>query len=355
MTSTATGPTGLSGHLVTPGGAFGDDAVFGIAAGDPARARWTLPDTGHTRVAPTVTAVWHGAVYGYTDHGPIVLDAATGTDRNDHPGIAAVPLDADADAGVVGASPPAAAAPRSTRAVAEPWRGASRSLMTRRRRRRSGPRKMTAAGVVGSVAVSVAVVRGAGVAAGEDQQGSDDRAGSGGETGPGGVEAGADFPMTGAAAGGWECALPGCGVRCAVTAAGVLRTYCCDAHRAGARRRRRRQNVSESSAAAPWRGTQPAGPARVATGSPPAPPGSGPPQTGGPGRGHHVPGDDNTGGAEHTGTHHGGGGGCGAAAAEDPGGAGSGGVDRPEVTSLEPVVPDWRDPFRSLGPRPASP
>lgn len=59
-------------------------------------------------MTPTVTAVWHGAVYGYTDHGPIVLDATTGADRNDHPGIA--PTLVDAYAGVVAAVPPTAVA-----------------------------------------------------------------------------------------------------------------------------------------------------------------------------------------------------------------------------------------------------
>jgi hypothetical protein len=62
---------------------------------------WQLPDTAANRVAPTVTAVWHGAVYGYTDNGPLVLDARTGADRNDSPGIAPEAVDE-----VVGLAPP---------------------------------------------------------------------------------------------------------------------------------------------------------------------------------------------------------------------------------------------------------
>lgn len=49
---------------------------------------WELPDTKSNRVAPTVTTAWHGAVYGYTTNGPLVLDARTGADREPHPGVA---------------------------------------------------------------------------------------------------------------------------------------------------------------------------------------------------------------------------------------------------------------------------
>ncbi|MFB7381897.1 hypothetical protein ACFC6U_18505 [Kitasatospora purpeofusca] len=40
------------------------------------------------RVAPVVTAVWHGAVYGRTQNGSVVLDARTGQDREFDPGTA---------------------------------------------------------------------------------------------------------------------------------------------------------------------------------------------------------------------------------------------------------------------------
>lgn len=49
---------------------------------------WQLPASGHT--APTVTAVWHGAVYGTAGGTPVVLDAKTGVDREPSPGLAPV-------------------------------------------------------------------------------------------------------------------------------------------------------------------------------------------------------------------------------------------------------------------------
>ncbi len=41
---------------------------------------WGLPDRKHNRVAPAVRTAWHGIVYGETRNGPVLLDAATGTD-----------------------------------------------------------------------------------------------------------------------------------------------------------------------------------------------------------------------------------------------------------------------------------
>jgi outer membrane protein assembly factor BamB len=55
---------------------------------------WSLPDTAANRVAPTVTAVWHGAIYGETGNGAVVLDARSGKDRQDAPGIAPNVVDA---------------------------------------------------------------------------------------------------------------------------------------------------------------------------------------------------------------------------------------------------------------------
>ena len=63
------------------GWAAGLDAVS-------AKVLWELPDQADTRVAPQVTAVWHGAVYGTTDNGPVVLDARSGQDREVSPGLA---------------------------------------------------------------------------------------------------------------------------------------------------------------------------------------------------------------------------------------------------------------------------
>jgi hypothetical protein len=59
------------------------------------RVLWQLPDRAQNRIAPQVTAAWHGAIYGTTPSGPVVLDARSGKDRNDSPGVAPVLLDAD--------------------------------------------------------------------------------------------------------------------------------------------------------------------------------------------------------------------------------------------------------------------
>ncbi|WP_344446192.1 PQQ-binding-like beta-propeller repeat protein [Kitasatospora nipponensis] len=51
---------------------------------------WKLPDDAAHRVAPKVSAVWHGLVYGTTENGPVILDARSGAD---HPGTpAAAPV-----------------------------------------------------------------------------------------------------------------------------------------------------------------------------------------------------------------------------------------------------------------------
>jgi hypothetical protein len=56
---------------------------------------WQLPDKSENRIAPMVAAVYDGKVYGTTSSGPVVLDARTGKDVNDSPGIAPVVVDAD--------------------------------------------------------------------------------------------------------------------------------------------------------------------------------------------------------------------------------------------------------------------
>ncbi len=52
------------------------------------RQLWKLPDDANQRVAPTVTAVWHGLIYGSTKNGPVILDARTGMDRPGSPQVA---------------------------------------------------------------------------------------------------------------------------------------------------------------------------------------------------------------------------------------------------------------------------
>jgi hypothetical protein len=44
------------------------------------------------RLVPAVTAFWHGAVYGETQNGPVILDGRTGKDRSS-PGVAPIGVD----------------------------------------------------------------------------------------------------------------------------------------------------------------------------------------------------------------------------------------------------------------------
>ncbi|MFE2411756.1 hypothetical protein ACFXDE_25745 [Kitasatospora sp. NPDC059408] len=69
-----------------------DGSVF--AVDDNAQVLWKLPDEANHRIAPTVTAVWHGLVYGSAGHGPVILDTRTGADRPATPGIAPAAVDA---------------------------------------------------------------------------------------------------------------------------------------------------------------------------------------------------------------------------------------------------------------------
>ncbi|MYQ78410.1 MULTISPECIES: PQQ-binding-like beta-propeller repeat protein [unclassified Streptomyces] len=41
---------------------------------------WKLPDSRTDRIAPSVSAVWHGRVYGTANDSPVMLDATTGED-----------------------------------------------------------------------------------------------------------------------------------------------------------------------------------------------------------------------------------------------------------------------------------
>lgn len=50
--------------------------------------RWQLPDKNAGRIAPQVTTVWHGRIYGKTSDGPLTLDARTGADLPTRPGVA---------------------------------------------------------------------------------------------------------------------------------------------------------------------------------------------------------------------------------------------------------------------------
>jgi outer membrane protein assembly factor BamB len=71
----------------------GDTRVFAVDA-TTAAPLWELPDPVANRVAPQLTTAWHGAVYGTTVNGPVVLDARTGADRDTRPGAAPVLVNA---------------------------------------------------------------------------------------------------------------------------------------------------------------------------------------------------------------------------------------------------------------------
>lgn len=62
-----------------------------VAFDTSGRLRWTLPGSG--RVAPHVTAAFHGTIYGITATGPVALDAVSGADRADNPGTVVYEVD----------------------------------------------------------------------------------------------------------------------------------------------------------------------------------------------------------------------------------------------------------------------
>jgi outer membrane protein assembly factor BamB len=71
----------------TPTEEDAEAAAFALDA-ETGELLWRLPDESGSRIAPQVTAVWHGMVYGNTADGPVVMDARTGEDVELEPGIA---------------------------------------------------------------------------------------------------------------------------------------------------------------------------------------------------------------------------------------------------------------------------
>ncbi|MFG3104929.1 hypothetical protein ACGFZL_31035 [Streptomyces sp. NPDC048182] len=59
-----------------------------VVALDPANwtRLWAISEDDESRLMPSVSAVFHGAVYGETENGYAVLDARTGKDRGSGPG-----------------------------------------------------------------------------------------------------------------------------------------------------------------------------------------------------------------------------------------------------------------------------
>ncbi|WP_432523011.1 PQQ-binding-like beta-propeller repeat protein [Kineococcus sp. SYSU DK006] len=100
-TVTDTIPTGRTGITLACHDDGAGTGVCGTNAGAAASAviaydgsagtrLWNLPQDGSPRVAPALSTAWHGAVYGTTANGPVVLDAKTGADREVSPGAAPV-------------------------------------------------------------------------------------------------------------------------------------------------------------------------------------------------------------------------------------------------------------------------
>ncbi|NAZ84590.1 outer membrane protein assembly factor BamB family protein [Kineococcus indalonis] len=100
-TVTDTIPTGRTGITLACHDDGAGTGVCGTNAGAAASAviaydgsagtrLWNLPQDGSPRVAPALSTAWHGAVYGTTTNGPVVLDAKTGADREVSPGAAPV-------------------------------------------------------------------------------------------------------------------------------------------------------------------------------------------------------------------------------------------------------------------------
>jgi hypothetical protein len=69
-------------------------AAFGVN-GTTGNELWLLPEKTSNQVAPSVTAVFDGDVYGSTPSGPLVLNAVTGAVLNYSPGVDPVLLDSD--------------------------------------------------------------------------------------------------------------------------------------------------------------------------------------------------------------------------------------------------------------------
>ncbi|MFH8738876.1 hypothetical protein [Streptomyces sp. NPDC017964] len=62
------------------------------------KVAWQLPGAGADRIAPDVTAAWHGRVYGKTAAGPIALDVRSGKDL---PSPGAAPMYVNESTGLV--------------------------------------------------------------------------------------------------------------------------------------------------------------------------------------------------------------------------------------------------------------
>jgi hypothetical protein len=62
----------------------GPQRLIGIDPSAPSKPKWEIDDGG-PREIPEISAVFHGAIYGRSSNGPVVLDAVTGADWPDSP------------------------------------------------------------------------------------------------------------------------------------------------------------------------------------------------------------------------------------------------------------------------------
>jgi hypothetical protein len=81
------------------GGGTQASADFAVD-GTTGNTLWQLPDASANRTALTITSVYDGEVYGKTQASAVVLNAQTGKDVNDSPGVAPVVVDPDVGVGI---------------------------------------------------------------------------------------------------------------------------------------------------------------------------------------------------------------------------------------------------------------
>lgn len=74
-------------ETVVCGGQGNESTAYAMDA-KSAKTLWQLPDKKADRIAPEVTAVWHGRVYGKTSKAAVVLEARSGDDVAVQPGLA---------------------------------------------------------------------------------------------------------------------------------------------------------------------------------------------------------------------------------------------------------------------------
>lgn len=70
----------------------GHQTAFAIDA-KTGKQLWSMSKQDDSQLVPKITTAWHGAAYGITQNGSLVMNARTGKDRNDAPGVAPTVVD----------------------------------------------------------------------------------------------------------------------------------------------------------------------------------------------------------------------------------------------------------------------